>query len=216
MCFKATRRAVRRAGRLRLLLAMRTCKLRVIVAREPATVEGCQLRRYRMRPPLRARTCTFAAEPAAAAVPARRRPRRARRGAALRWQAAPQGGESRRKVREVRRHRAADSQRHDGASQQQQRRGGKAIRAALQAALQGPREGNLTGPQMYGAGPHFPVRASHVCAGPRRRFPEVPHMGYPSWNLTFVRRSVVFSKNSATTLYTHSVACLPSRLNLQE
>ena len=72
------------------------------------------------------------------AVPARTRPRRVRRGAALRWQAAFPGGESRRQVREVRRHRAADSQRHDGASQLQQRRGGKAIRATLQAALQGP------------------------------------------------------------------------------
>ena len=185
MCFRATRTAVRRAGRLRLLLAMRTCKLRVIVARESATEEGCQLRRGRMRSPLRARTCAFAVEPAAAAVPARRRPRRARRGAALRWQATPQGGESRHKVREVRRHCAADSQRHDGASQQRQRRGGKAIRAALQTALQGPREGNLlTGPQMYGGGPHGPLRATHVCGGPRRRFSEVHHMGYLSWNLT--------------------------------
>ena len=170
-------------GRLRLLLAMRTYKLRVIVARAPATAEGCQLRRYKMRLSLRARTFifSFTAEPAAAAARARRRPRHARRCAVRRWQATPPGGESRHKVREVRRTRAADSQRHDGASQQQQRRGGKAIRAALRAALQGPREGNLTRPQMYGAGPHFPVRASHVCAGPRRRFPEVPHMGYPSW-----------------------------------
>ena len=55
----------------------------------PATAEGCQLWRSRMRPPLQARTCAFAAEPAAAAVSARRQPRRARRGAALRWQATP-------------------------------------------------------------------------------------------------------------------------------
>ena len=162
---------------------MRTCKLRVTVAREPATAEGCQLWRSKMRPSLRARTCAFAAEPAVAALPARRRPRHARRGAAQRWQGTPPGSESRRQVREVRRHRAAESQRYGGASQQHQRRGGKAIRAAIQAALQGPGAWNLTGPQMYGAGPRFPVRASHVCAGPTRRFPEVLHMGYLSWNL---------------------------------